>query len=477
MPKSSICILKRGFRANCGKSGVVSVNTMKLKDINQSVIQYIWSYDASDPEGKPSYWHHFLQIIAMVIRDWLGGMLTLRSMSLVYTTLLSIVPLLAVSISVLKGFGVHNQLEPALAGLLAPLGEKSVELSAKIVGFVDNMQIGVLGALGLVLLIFTVVSLIQKIEAAFNDTWRLQSSRNLMQRFSNYLSVVLVGPVLLFAAAGITASLASQSFLTAIFELPLMSDAIRVIGVILPFVLVIGAFTFIYILVPNTRVRPVSALYGAVVAAILWKGSGFLFASFASVSTKYTAIYSSLAIMLLFMIWLFLVWLILLIGSSVAYYHQHPERLHWGELNNRLSARMREQLVLQLMVNIGRSHDVRSDMPSTIDNLANYQQVSAEMLDRMLLALEADGLVRRSSDDPPCYLPARSLSRIKLIDILRSARDAESADQIDMFNCDASVAKLLAKIDTRFQSILADQTLADFLAQDAEQEKHENSLV
>ena len=88
---------------------------MKLKEINQSVIQYIWSYDASDPEGKPSYWHHFLQIVAMVIHDWLGGMLTLRSMSLVYTTLLSIVPLLAVSISVLKGFGVHNQLEPALA--------------------------------------------------------------------------------------------------------------------------------------------------------------------------------------------------------------------------------------------------------------------------------------------------------------------------------------------------------------------------
>ncbi len=380
---------------------------MNLEETKQAIIQHVWSYDASDPEVKYSYWHHFLQIIAMVIRDWMGGMLTLRSMSLVYTTLLSIVPLLAVSISVLKGFGVHNELEPALAGLLAPLGDKSAEVSEKIVGFVDNMQIGVLGALGLALLLFTVVSLIQKIEAAFNATWRLQSSRSLMQRFSNYLSVVLVGPVLIFTAAGITASLGSHSILEAINALPFMNDAIRLIGYILPYILVIGAFTFIYILVPNTRVRPVSALYGAVVAGILWKGSGFLFASFASGSTKYTAIYSSFAIMLLFMIWLFLVWLILLIGSSIAYYHQHPERLHWGELNNRLSARMREQLVLQLMVNIGRSYDARSEMPSTIDNLANYQQVSAEILDRMLLALESDGLVRRSSDDPPCYLPAR----------------------------------------------------------------------
>jgi len=166
-----------------------------------------------------------------------------------------------------------------------------------------------------------------------------------------------------------------------------------------------------------------------------------------------------------------------LIGSSVAYYHQHPERLHWGELNNHLSARMREQLVLQLMVNIGRSHDVRSDMPSTLDNLANYQHVSVEMLDRMLLALEADGLVRRSSDDPPCYLPARSISRISLIDIVSSARDAEGADQIGFFNCDLSVSNLLTSVDVRFESILADQTLADLLAKDDEEEEHENCLV
>ena len=130
---------------------------MNLENIKETIVNYIWSYDASDAKEKPSYWHHFLQIMAMVVRDWMGGMLTLRSMSLVYTTLLSIVPLLAVSLSVLKGFGVHNQLEPALVTLLEPLGEKSIELSSKLVGFVDNMKIGVLGALGLALLLFTVV--------------------------------------------------------------------------------------------------------------------------------------------------------------------------------------------------------------------------------------------------------------------------------------------------------------------------------
>jgi len=436
---------------------------MNFKEIKQIIVNYIWSYKASDPGVKPSYWHHFLQIIAMVVRDWMGGMLTLRSMSLVYTTLLSIVPLLAVSLSVLKGFGVHNQLEPALVALLEPLGEKSVELSAKLVGFVDNMKIGVLGALGLALLLFTVVSLIQKIEAAFNATWRLQGSRNLMQRCSNYLSVVLVGPVLLFSAAGITASLGSYSIIEAINDLPLMSYAVRLTGYILPYLLVIGAFTFIYILVPNTRVKPLSALYGAVVAGLLWKATGFLFTVFMSGSTKYTAIYSGFAITLLFMIWLFLSWLILLIGSSIAYYHQHPERLHWAELKSHLSARMREQMVLQLMVSIGRYYDASSELTTTVDDMANYQQVPVEMIGRMLDALEQDGLVRRSSDVPPCYLPARSINRISLNEILRSSRDAESADHVDVFKCDASVSSLLNQVDERYSFVLGDQTLADFL--------------
>ena len=157
--------------------------------MKETLKDFIWDYNPRDPSQEKSRWRHYLQILAVVGRDLVGGMLTLRAMSLVYTTLLSIVPLLAVSISVLKGFGVHDQLEPALVNLLQPLGERSAEISSRIVGFVENMKIGVLGALGLSLLIFTVITLIQKIESAFNYTWQLKANRNLMQRFSNYLSV------------------------------------------------------------------------------------------------------------------------------------------------------------------------------------------------------------------------------------------------------------------------------------------------
>ena len=149
-------------------------------------------------------------------RDLAEGQLTLRAMSLVYTTLLSLVPLLAISFSVLKGFGVHNQVEPLLLGFLEPLGDQGVEISARIVGFVDNIKVGVLGFLGFVLLFYTVISLMQKIERAFNYTWRIGRERTLGQRFRDYFSVVVIGPVLVFSSLSITASIMSDAVVQAL---------------------------------------------------------------------------------------------------------------------------------------------------------------------------------------------------------------------------------------------------------------------
>ena len=120
----------------------------------------------------------------VLTRDIVRGQLTLRAMSLVYTTLLSIVPLLALSFSVLKAFGVHNQTEPMLRSFLSPLGEKGEEVSHRIIEFIQNMNVGVLGSLGLALLLYTSVSLMQKIEESCNFLWHISQPRSIGERFS-----------------------------------------------------------------------------------------------------------------------------------------------------------------------------------------------------------------------------------------------------------------------------------------------------
>ena len=439
--------------------------------------QYIWSYNACDANGVRSPWRHLLQILTMVGRDLKDGMITLRAMSLVYTTLLAMVPLLAVSISVLKGFGVHDQLEPTLVRLLAPLGEQSVEISAQIVGFVDNMKIGVLGALGVALLIYTSISLIQKIESAFNYTWRLQQGRSLVQRFSDYLSVIMVGPVLIFAAVGITASLGSNQIVEFLNTLPYMNDLLRLSGKLLPYVLAIAAFTFVYLLVPNTRVKFGSAIYGAVIAGVLWQTSGILFASFVGGSTSYTAIYSGFAILLIFMIWLYLSWIILLIGASISFYYQNPEQLQQDRIDFHLSGRLREQLALQAMVNIACAHDQRSELIPSLENLASYQRVPVVELKRMLDALQQDGLVQRSEQDPPLYLPGSSLQQIKLADILRSARKAEDNRQNNTCQSDTEVSNYLRGLEQALESHMGEESLGQFIQRFKDESRNEDSLV
>ena len=443
----------------------------------EKIDQYIWSYNASDTNAPRSAWRHFLQIMFMVGRDVVVGMITLRAMSLVYTTILSMVPLMAVSISVLKGFGVHDQLQPALTNLLAPLGPQSAEISERIVGFVENMQIGVLGALGLGLLIYTSISLILKIEAAFNYIWHLQSNRRLMQRFSDYLSVIMVGPVLMFSAVGITASLGSNEFVELMQTLPIFNNLLYLFGKLVPFLLVISAFTFIYVLVPNTRVKFRAALYGAVIAGILWQTSGMLFTSFVGGSSQYTAIYSGFAVILVFMIWLYLNWVILLVGASISFYYQNPDQLKWRNQHTRLSGRLRDQLALQAMVNIALAFDRQTELVPDLKNLAAYQQVPATVLQRMLEALQREGLITQSSDSPPRYLPGAALQRILLIDILRCARRAEDDGQSDSLRSDLAVSQLLQSLEQQFEERLGDESLADFLKA-MEKEKHdENSFV
>lgn len=171
-----------------------------------------------------------LRTVFILTRDLVGGQLTLRAMSLVYTTLLSIVPLLALSFSVLKAFGVYNQIEPMLLKFVEPLGEKGDEIVHQISIFIEKMNVGVLGALGLTLLLYTAISLMQKIEESLNFIWHIPHPRPLADRFSRYLSVLLVGPILVFSALGITASVMNIETVRDLMEINILGQAMQAIS-------------------------------------------------------------------------------------------------------------------------------------------------------------------------------------------------------------------------------------------------------
>ncbi|MFO7602884.1 MAG: YihY/virulence factor BrkB family protein [Gammaproteobacteria bacterium] len=403
-----------------------------------------------------------LRIGHLILRDLLEGQLTLRSMGLVYTTLLAIVPLLALSFSVLKGFGVHNQLEPIMLNLFAPLGERGAEITHRIISFVDNIKVGILGSLGLALLIYTVISLLQKIERAFNFTWRVSEQRPWSQRFSDYLSVILIGPVLIFSALGITASVGNSAFFKGIVEIETIGVMVSLLSHLVPYILIILAFTFIYVFVPNTKVKLKSALLGGLIAGILWKTAGWAFAAFVVSSSKYTAIYSAFATLLLFMIWLYLSWLILLIGGSVAFYYQHPENRNLRSMALGLSNRMRERVCLLIMSLVGQ-HFLQRKPAWTLDGLSAKMRVDISIIHVLIADLVAADLLTPTTASPVTYVPAHALETIRLNEIIDAVRQTgeSSALQPETLPDVAGIEALFIEMDTTLHAALGERSLYD----------------
>lgn len=404
------------------------------------------------------------RLFQVVLRDGTDGQIGLRAMGMVYTTLLSLVPLLAVSFSMLKAFNVHNQIEPFLLTTLAPLGEKAGEITAQILGFVSNIRVGLLGTLGLGMLIFTVISLVQKTEDAFNYIWHVAKRRTLARRFSDYLSVLLVGPLLVVTALGMTATLASNSMVQRLLAIEPFGLLFISVSKLAPYLLIIAAFTFFYMFIINTRVRFRPALVGGVVAGVAWEtvGRGFTLL-IANSSGNLEAVYSGFAILILFMFWLYLSWTILLFGALVAFYLQHPEHVLPNKQSPELSGLQRWKLALSVLVELARQQ-VHGLKPMTLENLQEQSGMPEQLVSNQLDQLEKKGYVLETADDPPTYVLAKDPSLVGIHDLISTIHRGETGFAYPSEqNCPTEVDRVLERIDQTRKQALAGMSLRDLV--------------
>ncbi|MDO4232959.1 MAG: YhjD/YihY/BrkB family envelope integrity protein [Lautropia sp.] len=399
-------------------------------------------------------------VFVAIVRDIAFGNILLWATSLVYTTLLSIVPMLALTFSVSKSFGVHDQIEPTLKTFLEPLGPKGDEITVQIMGFINNMNAGVLGSVGLALLLFTTISTILKIEGSINAIWHVHTLRPLSQRVTAYISVLLLGPVLIFSSLAMTAAVMSSRIVQRIIDVEPFGLLAVEAGRLLPYVLVIALFFIIYRFMPNIRVRFLPALFSALVAGIAWQSAGWAFARFVSNSGQYDAIYSGLAILIIFMIWLYVSWVVLLCGASVGFYLQHPEYLQASPGNEpRLSPQHRDQLGFAVMQAIAERYRDGGAALQTAD-LADRFYTPAYAIDEILEALKEGGLLLRAST-PPGWVPARDLGNITLWQVLEAIHRAGDIHPPEPPATNAIQTFLRAQ--ERFAGILSGTTFRDLV--------------
>lgn len=384
--------------------------------------------------------------------------LHIQSTSLAYTTLLSVVPLLAVAFSVLKGFGVQNQLEPMLMQSLEPLGDKGAELGERILKFVNNLNFTVLGFTGITLLFWTVISLLQKVEEAFNAIWRVPSIRSWSRRFSDYLSVTLVGPVFMITALSLTAVALDNETVQRVANIEPFGWVVVGLGQLIPYLLVCIAFAFLYAFLTNVHVHLAPALAGGVFASVAWYGIGRLFASLVAGSSKYSTIYSGFAAAVLFIIWLNIGWLIILVGAHISRYWQNPELLRQADADANYEDGHRDALALEVMTLIGRAYYFNEPRWTLEALAARGYGCSPEQLGKLMQSLQDQRLIVATQEDPATYVPARAIEKISLHEITVAAGGREQAT-IRL----PSVQKVIDQMNAALSASLQGHTLEELV--------------
>jgi membrane protein len=401
-----------------------------------------------------------------LLRALTEGELNLRAMSLVYTTMLALVPLLAFSFSVLKGLDVHRQIEPLLLRFFAPLGvAQATELTTNVIGFVDNVSGSTIASVSILILLYSALTMAQKVESSFNFVWRVDRPRSFARRFSEYLSLMLVGPLVMSVAMGLIATVSSTTIMSTLRESqPWLAE----IGGLMPYLMVVVAFSFLYVIVPNSKVHLRPAMAGGLFAGTVWATSGNLFASFVAGASRTAAIYAGFSIVIVAMIWLYLSWLILLLGAQLAYYLQNPDELRFGQRREPMSNRVKERLALGTMLLVGRDFDEPAHGWRT-GSLAARMRVPRHQLEPVMADLTAAGLLTRTEEQR--LMPARDPHRIAIKEILDAVRGGRRGLlEHDRNNWNATVSAFADRIEAGIDEIAGERTLADLVDEDRERQ-------
>jgi membrane protein len=362
----------------------------------RALVERLWA--AADIEASPVRKMALAtgRVLYIAVEGFADDLCLIRAAALAFTSLLALVPTLALLFAALRGLGWHGErLEALILSRATVLSPDAIET---VVQYIDNTNFAGLGVIGGCILFFAFLSVMANIEHAFNAIWGNATPRSLIRRITDYFGVMILTSLLLGIAASMTAVLASAR-LTVSLEARwgIVTALQRTMG-IGAYVLVCAGLAFLYVFMPNTRVRVVPALAGGVVAGTVWQATQWAYAWFQVGVGAYNAIYGALAQLPVLMAWFFLSWVIVLFGAETAYAVQNVHAYGRDrETRQRAGRGLEDYLALAVCTQLAGVSAGRST-PSSADDLAERLAVSPRLLGEILERLQRAGLVHRSED-------------------------------------------------------------------------------
>ena len=412
-----------------------------LTRIVKFVTEDIWRITENEVSGLKELYINAIKTLILAVRGFMNDNLTVKASALTYNTMLAIVPLLAVLFGIAKGFGFQETVRQELLNYFP--GQK-MELDQTfhfVESYLDQAQGGIIIGVGLILLFYTVISLISSIEETFNQIWQIKKSRPWYRKISDYLALFLIVPILMTTSSGMSIfiSTAQNSFFSQyVFLTPVVE---RVLS-LTPFLITILVFTGAYILLPNTKVRFVNGLVAGIVAGCAFQFFQYLFISGQIWVSKYNAIYGSFAVLPLLLLWLQLSWLICLFGAELSYASQNVKKFSFERDSKHISRRYKDFLTLLIASLIVKRFEKEDTPPYTADELSNTYRIPIRITTQILYLLTELGIiieVNYGEDERVAYYqPATDINKLTVGELLnrldRFGSENFKIDTNELFN-------------------------------------------
>ena len=406
-----------------------------IEKLIQFISEDIWRIPLRDLKGLHALYIRVMRIIILSLRGFIRDNCLLRASALTYYTLLSIGPVAAMAFGIAKGFGMQSFLQNQLIKNFPGQQTFVRQVIQWAETLLANTSSGVITGIGVIILFYAVIKILSHIEHTINEIWEVSHVRSWRRKLSNYLSFILIAPILLILSSSVPVFITTQLVLitkkiTVLGDLsPLITRTVQMI----PYGLFVIIFTFIYLLFPNTRVRWQSALLAGLLSGTLYILTQNLYIHFQIAVTLQNPIYGSLAALPLLLIWLHLGWVILLLGAEFSFAHQNVELYEFEPDLLKISPYLMRLLSLQIALLLARCF-VDGSQPYTAAAIAQKLQIPIRLVQRILQKLVGSGLVvdlQKDKYTEPTYLPASDINRWT-ITFVTDALENNGTDQLPL---------------------------------------------
>ncbi|WP_462317409.1 YihY/virulence factor BrkB family protein [Marinilabilia sp.] len=386
-----------------------------INKIKFFLLEEIWRIRKDDTTKRQFWFIRFLRISSLAVRRFIIDQCPTKASALTFFSLLSVVPIAAMAFGIAKGFGFRETLEEELQKRLMGHEEVVKWIQDFALEYLDNTKGGMIAGISLVVVLFAVMRLMNGIEESFNDIWDVKRSRSFIRKFSDYVSMMMVAIVLLATSGGLVVFIANS-----LRDIQVVSFASSILMWVAPYLMMWLVFSLLFMIMPNTKVKPISAIFGGIIAGTLFLATQYGYIYFQVGVSRYNAIYGSFAALPLFLVWMQVSWMIVLFGAELAFAHQNEKSFEF-EVDTRNMSVYTHKLVSLLIVREVVQSFEKKEAPLSVSQIAENLRLPIRLVTDLVFKLfDAEVLaeVDNDSKDDIVILPAYDINKMNVIDVI-----------------------------------------------------------